>query len=75
MKQEPTVTLDAELVPAAKRYARSLGVSLSSLIEQSLREIVNDQELSSFWQRWRGQFQQAENDNARYKAPTRKYLR
>ena len=48
MKHELTVTLDAELVPAAKRYAHSLGVSLSSLIEQSLREIVNDQELSSF---------------------------
>ena len=39
MKQKLTVTVDAELIPAAKRYARSRGVSLSSLVEQSLREM------------------------------------
>ena len=35
MKQKLTITVDAELLPLAKRYARSRGVSLSSLIEQS----------------------------------------
>ena len=42
MKQKLTITVDAELVPIAKRYARSRGVSLSSLIEQSLREVAGD---------------------------------
>ena len=40
MKQKLTITVDAELLPLAKRYARSRGVSLSSLIEQSLREVA-----------------------------------
>ena len=40
MKQKLTITVDAELLPAAKRYARSRGVSLSSLVERSLREMA-----------------------------------
>ncbi len=36
MKKKLTITVDAELLPRAKRYARSQGVSLSSLIEESL---------------------------------------
>ena len=42
MKQKLTITVDAELLPAAKRYARSRGVSLSSLVEQSLREMAGE---------------------------------
>ena len=37
MKQKLTITVDAELISTAKRYARYRGVSLSSLVEQSLR--------------------------------------
>ncbi len=40
MKQKLTITVDAELVPIAKQYARTRGMSLSSLIEQSLRGCV-----------------------------------
>ena len=36
MKTKLTITVDPEVVPAAKRYARSQGVSLSSLIEGAL---------------------------------------
>ena len=43
MKQKLTITVDAELIPIAKRYARSRGVSLSSLVEQSLREAAGSQ--------------------------------
>ena len=42
MKQKLTVTVDADLLPVAKRYARSRGVSLSSLVEQSLREMAGE---------------------------------
>ena len=38
-KKRLTVNVDAELIPAAKRHARERGVSLSSLVEQSLREL------------------------------------
>ncbi len=73
MKQKLTITVDAELLPIAKRYARSRGVSLSSLIEQSLREMAGDG-APSFASRWRGQFRAAERGDLRYKALAKKYL-
>ncbi len=73
MKQKLTITVDAELLPAAKRYARSRGVSLSSLIEQSLREIAGEHE-PSFAARWRGKFRPAgREDDPRYNTLARKY--
>ena len=74
MKQKLTITVEAGLLPAAKRYARSRGVSLSSLIEQSLRELVGE-DAPSFSSRWRGRFRAAEReDDPRYRALAKKYL-
>ena len=74
MKQKLTITEDADLLPIAKRYARSRGVSLSSLIEQSLREVAGEH-APSFASRWRGQFQAVErDDDPRYDALAQKYL-
>ena len=74
MKQKLTITVDADLVPSAKRYARSRGVSLSSIVEDSLREVATDQD-ESFASRWRGRFQAAERSAPRYDALEGKYLR
>ena len=66
-----------------KRYARSAGGqtlrpisrSLSSLVEQSLREMAGEYE-PSFSERWRGKFRAAErDDDPRYDALADKYLR
>ena len=74
MKQKLTITVDAELLPVAKRYARSRGVSLSSLVEQSLREMAGET-TPSFTSRWRGKFRAAKReDDPRYDALTKKYL-
>ena len=73
MKKKLTVTVDEELIPLAKRYARSRGLSLSSVIEQSLREVTR-QEKPSFSSRWRGKFRPAERDDPRYRALARRYL-
>lgn len=73
MKKKLTITVDAEILPKAKRYARSRRVSLSSLIEQSLKEIVGEN-TSSFASRWRGQLEAARGDDSRYEALARKYL-
>ena len=73
MKQKLTITVEADLIPEVKRYARSRGVSLSSLIEQSLREMT-EEHVPSFASRWRGRFQPAERDNPRYDALAKKYL-
>ena len=73
MKQKLTLTVDPEVVVAAKRYARSRGVSLSALIERRLREemIVGE---PSFASRWRGRFRPADRNDPRYDALARKYL-
>ena len=73
MKQKLTITVDADLVPIAKRHARSRGVSLSAFIEQYLREVTGDQ-TQPFASRWRGQFRPAERNVPRYDALAAKYL-
>ena len=73
MKTKLTVTVDRDVLPKAKRYARSQGRSLSSLIEDALREMAKA-EKPSFVDRWRGKFEPAERDDERYRALARKYL-
>ena len=74
MKQNLTITVDAEVLSVAKRYARSRGVSLSSLVEQSLRKMVEEDE-PTFASRWRGKFRVAgREDEPRYDALAKKYL-
>ncbi len=72
MKTKLTVTVDQELLPKAKRYARARGVSLSSLIESALRDLA-DPDRPSFGSRWKGRFVLAERDDERYRALAEKY--
>lgn len=73
VKQRLTITVDAEVLPAAKRYARSRSVSLSSLVEQSLREMAADRS-ASFTERWAGKFAPAgRQGDPRYEYLARKY--
>ena len=73
MKTKLTVTVDADVLPVAKQYARSQGVSLSSLIERSLRVMIAGDK-PSFASRWRGRLRPAKRDDARYEALAEKYL-
>ena len=59
MKSKLTITVDAELIPAAKQFARSHGVSLSSLVEKALREATEKPE-PPFPERRRGKFEAVE---------------
>jgi hypothetical protein len=72
-KSKLTVTIDGELIPRAKRHARSLGVSLSSLIEDALREMSSDAQ-APFSERWAGTFVPAGRDDDRYRRLAKKYL-
>lgn len=74
MKTKLTVTIDRDLLPQAKRYARERGVSLSELIEGSLRKMSSRDDGPSFAARWRGQFVPADHADARYDALAKKYL-
>jgi post-segregation antitoxin (ccd killing protein) len=73
MKAKLTVTIDADLVPRAKRYAQRRGVSLSAVIEEALREL-SEGEAPSFVDRWRGRFEPATRSDERFRALARKYL-
>ena len=73
MKKKLTITIDAEVLPKAKRYARSCGVSLSSLIERSLRE-ATEEDTPTFASRWRGRLKAACRDDLRYDTLAKKYL-
>lgn len=73
MKTKLTITVDRDLLPRAKRYARARGVSLSSLIEEALREMSAADE-PSFAQRWRGRFEPAAKSDDRFRALAEKYL-
>ena len=73
MKTKLTVTIDKELIPQVKQYARSQGVSLSHLIETTLRELSSNTG-ASFSNRWGGKFRPADRDDKRYRALAKKYL-
>ncbi|MBP6771900.1 MAG: hypothetical protein KA154_02815 [Gemmatimonadaceae bacterium] len=74
MKTKLTVTIDKDLLPRAKRYARERGVSLSEIIEGSLRRLSDADDTPSFASRWRGQFVPAEHADERFDALAKKYL-
>lgn len=74
MKAKLTISLDAELLPKVRKYAQARGISLSSLIEQSLRELAIEEQ-PTFADKWRGEFQAAERqDDPRSDALANKYL-
>jgi hypothetical protein len=73
MKKKLTITIDSDLLPRAKRYARGRGVSLSSVIEDSLRQVAGD-ESPTFSARWRGRFEASEANDPLYRALAKKYL-
>ncbi len=73
MKQKVTISMDSDILSAARRDARSKGVSLSALIERSLKDVVETEE-PPFTSRWRGQFRPSERNDPRYDALSKKYL-
>jgi hypothetical protein len=74
MKAKMTVSIDEELIPRAKQHARQKGLSLSELVETSLRIVTEEKEGSSFSQRWRGKFRPADKDDERSRALAKRYL-
>lgn len=82
-KKRLTVNVDAELITAAKRHAREQGVSLSSLVEESLREMAAEDgvptsevdEFAKAWAaRWRAWFSGELPPPGRSKDPRYRYL-
>lgn len=75
MKKRLTINLDADVILIAQHCANSRGISLSALIEQSIKEIAKSEENTpSFTSRWCGEFRAAERNSPRYDALANKYL-
>ncbi|MDQ3698974.1 MAG: type II toxin-antitoxin system CcdA family antitoxin [Gemmatimonadota bacterium] len=74
MKTKLTLSIDSDLLPKAKRYARARGVSVSELVESAMRQLADEQVEETFAQRWRGKFAPANRDDDRYGALAKKYL-
>ena len=65
MKSKLNLTIDQDLVPLSKKYARSRGISISKLVEDLLRK-VTQKDNPSFSEKWRGQFKVARKRGPRY---------
>lgn len=73
MKAKLTLSVDEELIPQAKAYARARGQSLSQVVETALRELRSESR-PPFSRRWRGRFEPTGHDDERYRALADKYL-
>jgi hypothetical protein len=65
MKTKLNLTIDEDLVPKTKAYARKNGMSVSELVEEYLREVTKKPD-RSFSQKWRGKFKIDEKKSPRF---------
>ncbi|MBK5259799.1 MAG: hypothetical protein JJE51_09415 [Thermoanaerobaculia bacterium] len=72
MKTKLTITIDKELLPRAKAYARESGISLSEVIETALRELSSETQ-NSFSSRWRGALELSGGGDERRRRLLKKY--
>lgn len=73
MKTKLNLTIEKDLVPKSKKYAKTIGLSVSQLVENMLREVTQKNQ-DSFSKRWRGKFKAEEKDEIRYKKLKERYL-
>lgn len=72
MKSKLNLTIDQDLIPLSKKYARSRGLSVSKLVEDLLR-IVTQKEKPTFSEKWRGQFKVTHKRGPRYEKLKHRY--
>jgi len=72
MKTKLNLTIDEELVPLSKAFAKKHGKSVSELVETLLREVVAANE-PTFSEKWRGKFSVVEKPDPRYAALKQRY--
>ncbi len=74
MKAKLNLTIEEELIPLSKKYARSQGLSVSQLVEKLLRQLTM-KEKPAFSSRWRGKFKTIEKNDTRYEKLKERFLR
>lgn len=72
MKSKLNLTIDKDLIPLSKTFARKKGKSVSELVESLLREVIT-RESPSFAEKWRGRFQVVTKDDPRFEHLKERY--
>ena len=73
MKNKLTVTIERDLIPRAKAYAKLHETSLSEIIEETFKKLPG-REGPSFSSKWRGKFTAARKNEHRFSKLSEKYL-
>ena len=73
MKNKLTVTVEKELIPKAKAYAKLHGISLSEIIEETFKKL-SGRKGASFSDKWRGKFTVVRKNEHRFTKLSEKYL-
>jgi hypothetical protein len=73
MKTKLNLTIDKDLIPKCKSYAKARGKSVSQLVEELLREKTEKGE-PTFSTKWRGQFKSVKKSGVRYEKLKKRYL-
>jgi hypothetical protein len=73
MKNKLTVTVEKDLIPKAKAYAKLHGISLSEIIEETFKKLSARKGVS-FSDKWRGKFTVTRKNECRFKKLSEKYL-
>ncbi len=66
MKTKLNLTIDSELVPRSKIFAKRRGKSVSELVEELLKKVISD-ENKSFTSKWIGRLTISQNEDVRTK--------
>lgn len=72
MKAKLTITMDENLIPKAKQYAKAHGCSLSYLLEKSVQSIISPS-AKRISEKWRGKLSVSQNDSKRFQNLAKKY--
>ena len=73
MKEKLNLTIDSDLIPKSKEFARANGLSLSQLVEELLRQATIEHS-TTFASKWRGKFRAEKKDEPRYSVLEKRYL-
>jgi len=72
MKTKLNLTIDSDLVPRSKIFAKRRGKSVSELVEELLKKIISD-ENNSFTSKWVGRLTISQSEDVRTKYLNERY--
>ncbi|RMD92537.1 MAG: hypothetical protein D6814_16720 [Calditrichaeota bacterium] len=72
MKTRINLTIEEELIPLTKQYAKEHGKSVSELVESMLRELLLA-ESPTFSEKWRGRFTLDQKNDPKFEKLRKRY--